>query len=676
MRRLALLPLALLALAAAPAPAEAQNECNLVRQVGNWSSIGDPANRVITAQGPLTVTCSNGEVLRADSAVVYQTTHEVQLFRQVDYQDPTRSLTSDYATYNSQTGRLYATGNVVFVDKQKGSTLRGPELEYFRPIAGRPEAQMNATQRPHVTVRPKNSGTGAGANPRRRNPMEIDADRVTSVGERNMTATGNVVIVDNDTRSTADEAFYDQVADHVELRRNAKVDNEKYHLSGELIVSDLKDGSVSKVVAQTNARLVSDKLTVSGPQLQLFFERDLLQRMVSGQVPGAAPARDSAAAPRDSAAARRDSAAAAPRDTGAARTASPPATGLVRPPGQPPAPPATGLVRPPGQPPAPPSGRAPGDSASARPAQPAATPERAPLARGFRSVAVAKGFRMEADSLEAILPDQRLRRVNAVGSARGESWDTVAVRTVRVDSGGRAGTVRGDSAGRAGAAAPPAAGTMTEPPQALDQKDVLTGDTIIAFFRDSVGADSARRAGARDSVRLAGRPAAPPPAPGDTTKTEIERLLAIGNAHSLYRMRPDTTRPQETKQGLNYLIGDRIDLTFKAGEVDVARVRGLKQGMYLDPGNPADSAAADTSAAGRRRAAANAAGRRPAGQPAARPGATRGGSAPANSPLVPPPPAPPPPPRPPTRELPQVSASVRRGTTPASRAAPVEGGRT
>jgi lipopolysaccharide export system protein LptA len=667
MRRSALVPAVLLALAAASAPAAAQNECNLVRQQGTWSSIGDPANRVISAQGPLTVTCTNGEVLRADSAVIYQTTHEVQLFRQVDYQDPTRSLTSDNATYNSVTGRLYATGNVVFVDKQKGSTLRGPELEYFRPIPGRPEAQMTALQRPHVTVRPK-SGSGA-ATTRRREPMEIDADRVSSVGDRNMTATGNVVIVDNGTRSTADEAFYDQVADHVELRRNARVDNEKYHLTGELIVSDLKDGSVSKVVAQTNARLVSERLTVSGPQLQLFFERDLLQRMVSGQVPGTAPARDTAAA-------RRDSAAAAPRDTGAARTPAPPSTGIVRPPGQPQAPPstptatppATGPVHPAGRPATPPAGRAPGDSAAAHPAgpaQPASEPARPPLAPGFRSVAVAKGFRMEADSLEAILPDQRLRRVNAVGSARGESWDTVAVRTVRVDSGGAAGV-----------AAPPA--SMTEPPKAYDQKDLLTGDTIIAFFRDSLAADSARRAGTRDSVRLAGRPAAPPPAPGDTAKTEIERLLAIGNAHSLYRMRADSTRPRETKQGLNYLIGDRIDLTFKAGEVDVAHVRGLKQGMYLDPDNgaPADSAAADTSAAGRRRAAARAAGRAPAGQPAARPGAARSGSPPANSPLVPPPPAPPPPPRPPTRELPQVSLSTRGSKTAASRPAPATGGPT
>jgi lipopolysaccharide export system protein LptA len=557
MRRI-LLALALLAVSAA-GRAAAQNTCELVSQRGTWTAIGDPANRVISAQGPLLVRCTNGEELRADSAVIYAAQNEVQLYRQVDYQDPGRSLTSDYATYNSQTGRLYATGNVVFTDKQKGSTLRGPELEYFRAMAGRPETQSTATQRPHVTVVPKSSGSGT-----RRNPMEIDADRVTSVGEKYMTATGNVVINDNGTRSTAEEAYYDQVADHVELRRQGKVDNEKYHLQGDLITSDLQNGSVSRVVAQGNARLVSERLTVDGPLLRMFFERDLLQRMTSGQVPGST------------------------------------------------------------------------------------TPG--------RSIALSKGFRMEADSIEAILPDQRLRQVNAVGKARGESWDTIAVRRVVVDSAAVAGQTAS-----APATPPPTPTTrpMTEPPTELDQKDVLTADTIVAFFRtDSARADSARGRAPGDSVRLAGRPVRPDTARGDTARTEIERLLAIGDAHSLYRMRDDSAKAGQKKPGLNYLIGDRIDLTFKDGEVDVAHVRGLKQGVYLDPDTR--TAQNDTSAAGRARAnGANGQTNRPGTvtgavrgttgstgtMPAPQPGPVRTGSPPVNRPPASNPPATPSPSR-------------------------------
>ncbi|HEU4557516.1 MAG TPA: OstA-like protein, partial [Longimicrobium sp.] len=530
--------------------------------------------RVVNAQGPLLVRCSNGEELRSDSAVVYQAQNEVHLFRQVDYQDPGRSLTSDNAIYNSSTGRLFATGNVVFTDKQQGSTLRGPQLEYYRAMQGRPQSQATATQRPHVTITPKSNNGN-----RRRQPMEIDADQVTSVGDRYMTATGNVVIVDNDTRSTADEAYYDQVADHVELRRRAQVNSKEYQLSGDFISSDLANGSISKVLAQTNARLVSERLTVTGPQLQLFFERDLLQRMISGRVTG------------------------------------------------------------PG---------APVDSTS-------------------RSVALSKGFRLEADSIEALSPDQQLRQVNAVGKARGESWDTTGAVRVLQDTGATAGPVT-------------ATRVLTVAPDAIDQKDVLTADTIIAFFRsDSVRADSAR--GDSAGPRLAGRPvtAGRDTARGDTAQTQIERLLAIGDAHSIYRTRPDSTRPaNQQKPGINYLVGDRIDLRFKAGEVDVAHVRGLKQGLYMDPNPARDSAAAPDSAGARaggrtaagartgttRPATTGGAGRTPATPSVAPPPAsgTRTGTPPA----TPPTPAPPAPPAAPatTRPLSLAPSSPGRTASP------------
>jgi lipopolysaccharide export system protein LptA len=558
MPRILFRPLVLLAALAATAhAAAAQNACNLIYQRGNYTVVGAEGSRIVNAQGPLLVRCTNGEELRADSAELFQAQNEVHLFRQVDYQDPGKALTSDMATYNSATGRLYATGNVVFTDKSQGSTLRGPELEYFRAMAGRPQSQATALQRPHVTVTPR-GGTGGTGGTRRRSPMEIDGDRVTSVGDRYMTATGNVVIEDNGTRSTAEEAYYDQVAGHVELRRQARVNNERYQLSGDFITSDLQNGSVSKVLAQANARMVSERLTVTGPQLQLFFERDLLQRMISGHQPGAAVA-DSAAA---------------------------------------------------------------------------------------RSVALSKGFRLEADSIEAVTPEQQVRQVNAVGKARGESWDTLGAVRVLVDTGAAA---RPDTATR----------VLTRPPTALDEKDVLTADTIIAFFRgDSAGGDSATRG----RPRVVGRPAAAPrdsglarpgaaratQAAGDTAKTEIERLLAIGDAHSIYRTRNDSTRPaSQQRPGINYLAGDRIDLRFVAGEVDVAHVRGLKQGLYLDPAQPGDSTAAADSAAAAGRTGAGvrtgAAGRRGTSAGArpstARPASptpaagTRGGTPPATAPV-------------------------------------------
>ncbi|HEX2203498.1 MAG TPA: LptA/OstA family protein [Longimicrobium sp.] len=486
MRAPALFRLALLAAAALLVPGRAaaqQGTCLLVYQNGPWTSVGDPASRVIAADGPLLVQCSGGEELRADSAVIYQNINEVHLFGQVDFQDPTRALTSDRATYSSATGRLYATGNVVFTDKVRGSTLRGPELEYFRAMPDRPEPQSIAPGRPHLTITPK------PRDGKRREPLEIDGDRITTVGERHMTAEGNVVIVGEEARSTANTAYYDATDERLELRGNANVDGKDYDLSGEFIESRLTEGALSGVVARENARLVSERLTATGPQLQLFFERDLLQRMVSSNVSG------------------------------------------------------------------------PGGATG-------------------RSVALAKGFRMEADSIEAVSPEQKLRQVIAVGNAEGVSWDTVPpARPVQADS------AAGDSARPAPAPVRTVA-LVTQPPEEMTEKDVLLADTIVGYFRqDTAAADSARPAAARDTARR------------DTAATELERLVATGNARSLYRMRDDSVKAGTKRPGLNYLIGDQIDLTFDGGEVDVANVRGLKKGVYLDPAAPGQNARADSTGA-------------------------------------------------------------------------------
>lgn len=526
-RRLVPLLLALFAIPGVFREAAAQNVCDLLYQTGTWESVGAEGQRVINASGPLLVRCANGEELRSDSAVIYEAINEVHLFRRVDYQDPTRSLTSDYATYNGNNGRLWATGNVVFTDKNRGSTLRGPNLEYYRAGAGRPDAQAIATERPHLTVVPRGG--------RQREPMEVDADRITTVGEKFVTAEGNVVIEGKEMDAWAQEAYYDADEERMELRRNARAKGESYELTGDYIQSDLTEGSIEEVLSRGNARLVESRLRVTGPQLRLFFARDSLQRLVSGQLPGTA-----------------------------------------------------------------------NDSTAVR----------------GRSVALARGFRMEADSLEALTPGQRIRRVVAIGTAEGQSWDTAQV---------------------AGPDPSDAAAPDTVPTQALGEQDLIFADTITGFFKDeSVGA---------------ARPDSTPPVPADSsrpaardsTEAELERMLATGNARSLYRMTPSREERADStlKRGINYVIADTIDLSFAEGEVDVATVRGLKRGVYLDP-IKADTARADTLAPDSGQVAARTRADSAAAPPAVAP--ADGESAPRN------PPAPP-------------------GTTPAAPATPPPGER-
>lgn len=517
-RRAVPILLALVATLGFSGRAAAQNVCDLVYQTGEWVSVGAESQRVINASGPLLVRCSNGEELRADSAVLYEAINEVHLFRRVDYQDPTRSLTSDYATYNGNTGRLWATGSVVFTDKNRGSTLRGPNLEYYRAGVGRPDAQAIATERPHLTVAPR-SGRGG-------DPMEIDADRITTVGEKFMTAEGRVEIDGKEMDAWAQEAYYDADEERMELRRDARARGESYELTGDFIQSDLTEGSVDEVLSRGNARLVESRLRVTGPQLRLFFARDSLQRLVSGQLPGSG-----------------------------------------------------------------------GDSTAVK----------------GRSVALARGFRMEADSLEALTPGQRIRRVVAVGTAEGQSWDTTRV----------AGPDPSDPA------APD-----TVPTQALGEQDLIFADTITGFFKE----DSVRPAATRrDSIQAAvvGDSAARA-APADSTEAELERMLATGNARSLYRMTPSRQEAADTtlKRGINYVIADTIDLSFADGEVNIATVRGLKRGVYLDP-IKADSLGGDSLRVDTGQVAAGTAADSAAAPPTVRPAA---GSAPAPDEPAPTPP--------------------------------------
>ncbi len=278
MKRL-LLAIALFLPCALPTGAAAQaGTCTLVEnRLLNRQDMGGFA--IIAVSGPLRVECEGGTTLRADSAMVFEASNEVQLFGRVDYRDPTRTLTSSYATYSSVTGRLYATGNVVFTDVARGSTLRGPELEYFRAMAGRPQAQVIAGQRPHLTVVP----TG---NTRSREPLQIDGDRVTTVGENFFSASGNVVIHRSDLDASAAEATHDGTAQTLNLRGDARISGERFDLSGETVDATLPQNKLERVVARRNAELASEKLRVDGPEIQLFFADDLLQRLVTRRLGG------------------------------------------------------------------------------------------------------------------------------------------------------------------------------------------------------------------------------------------------------------------------------------------------------------------------------------------------------------------------------------------------------
>lgn len=455
MRRIALLAVAAAAplLPCAGTGAAQERVCNIV-QSGRIEGYGTGPAATVLLQDPFVVRCTDGAELRAQRGTLNQSIRELHLVGQVFFQDSVRTLTSDEATYASQVGRLWARGNVVLENRDEGSTLRGPELEYFRQTPERPVAQVIATQRPHLTLRPRDGED-------LEEPLELDADRVVIQGEDQLDATGSVVVTRTDLTATGASVRYDRTTEELELRGGATVQTEEYRLVGDAIHATMPDGALQYVSADSSARLTSEELTLTAPSIQLFFADELLQRTVARGGEG---------------------------ESG------------------------------------------PG-----------------------RAVALAESFRLEADSLDALIPGQQLQQVVAIGRAIGERLDTTRVSAA--DSAA-ADTARTPLSQRSGLA--------------LVEHDWIRGDTVIGVFERADDAAPADTAAADSAVVL-------------------RTMVARGAAQSLYRLEREATETAPAGQAINFLSGETITLHLSGGAVEEAEVQGVRRGLYLEPAPPEGS---------------------------------------------------------------------------------------
>ncbi len=177
----------------------------------------------------------------------------------------------------------------------------------------------------------------------------------------------------------------------------------------------------------------------------------------------------------------------------------------------------------------------------------ARAPAQADTADLVRPVATAENFVLTADSIDVNAPDQVLDRILASGAARGESSKRDSLNT----------------------------GTLPE----IARKDWMEGDTVIATF-------------------LKVEPG--PGQPRDSANYELQRLIAHGQARSLYRLLPadsSRARPGIDPPAVSYIVGAKIEIVMREGEVDSMNVEGPVKGWQLEPGGrraKGDSAAADT----------------------------------------------------------------------------------
>jgi lipopolysaccharide export system protein LptA len=176
-----------------------------------------------------------------------------------------------------------------------------------------------------------------------------------------------------------------------------------------------------------------------------------------------------------------------------------------------------------------------------------------------RAVATSPDRDVVADSIEAIMPAQRIRELHAVRRAVARSVPD----TTKITS---------------------------------KERDFLAGDTIVARFDTLTAAQ-------------------------DTTKNPpVKQIVAEGNASSLYQIASSEGRT--TKPAINYVKGRRITVDFDSSTVQTVTVTDSATGVYLEPGDStSDSTAARRRANTPRAGAAGARGgatpaiRRPGGRP-------------------------------------------------------------
>lgn len=186
-----------------------------------------------------------------------------------------------------------------------------------------------------------------------------------------------------------------------------------------------------------------------------------------------------------------------------------------------------------------------------------------------QAYAFSEQFNLSADSIDALLPNQRIEEVVAVGNAYGERLAEDDSARIRIEPI----TPQDSAVAR------------------LLAHDWVRGDTIRAFFADAVGADSAGLAAGRVAVADAERPVSPDSlapvpadgvAPADTTERVLRRIIALGAPARAANRMVDEDRPDDPA-GISYITAQRITVEISDGAIDIVEAEGDVKGIYLQP---------------------------------------------------------------------------------------------
>ena len=249
-------------------PTECSFESNGSARVDSIPGVG----QVAYAGGGVRIVCPGRKItITGDSAQRLQD-HD-QVIGHAVYDEPRLHVTSDFLTYFQPDERVVAVANV-HARLPNGSTLDGPQAEFRRAVPRvRPRQQISAIARPTINIVEKDS-TGKTLD-----PTKVVANTVFMDGDSLIYGGGQVVITRTDVSANADSAFIDQTHETMHLMRNPVLVGKRekpFTLTGDLIDAFWHDRKLSRVLSQSNAKAVSDSMTLTSDTLDLRVKNDQL----------------------------------------------------------------------------------------------------------------------------------------------------------------------------------------------------------------------------------------------------------------------------------------------------------------------------------------------------------------------------------------------------------------
>jgi len=231
---------------------------------------------VFAGGGVLAHCQGTGSTLAADSVAWFAGLKRFDMIGQknpVHIRDTAMTLDATTAAYFMRQERLDAHKNVVAVNRNSGSVLRGPNLTYYRALKGvRDTLEMYATGRPTIDYR----GSADSAE-----PYVIVADRVRFKGNDRMWGGGAVTIDRSDFAARGDSMQLDQVVGFGLLVGKPRVEGkgtESYTLTGTRIELGLRGHDIRLVKALGDGVATGADWRLTADTIHLHVDRKKLQQ--------------------------------------------------------------------------------------------------------------------------------------------------------------------------------------------------------------------------------------------------------------------------------------------------------------------------------------------------------------------------------------------------------------